>query len=133
MKVLQKGKTTTTSTISMTPEILISCLQFIQNHRGTEILDYYAKKYEISKYYSGFNAHPLFEDLMIFTIDSGNVIESRETKTKENTQVKYRQQNNITDEKLWQILEEIKKKFIGQEEVVEDIFYNIVNNQKMVI
>lgn len=36
-------------------------------------------------------------------------------------------------DKLWDILEEIKAKFIGQERAVEDIFYNIVNNQRMIL
>ncbi len=32
---------------------------------------------------------------------------------------------------LWQILEDILKKFIGQEETTENLFYNIVNNQQL--
>ena len=32
---------------------------------------------------------------------------------------------------LWQILDDILKKFIGQEETVENLFYNIVNNQQL--
>ncbi len=32
---------------------------------------------------------------------------------------------------LWQILDEILKKFIGQEETAENLFYNIVNNQQL--
>ena len=31
----------------------------------------------------------------------------------------------------WDILEDLKRKFIGQEEAAEDIFYNIVNNQEL--
>lgn len=36
-------------------------------------------------------------------------------------------------EDLWTILDEVMAKFIGQEQAVEDIFYNIVNNQRMVL
>lgn len=36
-------------------------------------------------------------------------------------------------DKLWDILDEIMAKFVGQEEAVENIFYTIVNNQRMAL
>ncbi len=36
---------------------------------------------------------------------------------------------DLESEELWTILDDIKVKFIGQERTVEDLFYNIVNNQ----
>ena len=38
---------------------------------------------------------------------------------------------DLDSEELWSILDEIKAKFIGQERAVEDLFYNIVNNQDL--
>ena len=37
---------------------------------------------------------------------------------------------NIDDD-VWNILDTIKNKFVGQEEVAENLFYNIVNNQRL--
>ena len=39
---------------------------------------------------------------------------------------------DLDSEELWSILDDIKAKFIGQERAVEDLFYNIVNNQNIV-
>jgi len=38
---------------------------------------------------------------------------------------------DFEDEKIWDILDEIQKKFIGQETAAEYLFYNIVNNQQL--
>ena len=38
---------------------------------------------------------------------------------------------DLDSEELWSILDDIKAKFIGQERAVEDLFYNIVNNQDL--
>lgn len=39
----------------------------------------------------------------------------------------------LEDEKIWSILDEIQKKFIGQEVATEYLFYNIVNNQQLAL
>lgn len=38
---------------------------------------------------------------------------------------------DFDDEKIWDILDDIQKKFIGQETAAEYLFYNIVNNQQL--
>ncbi len=38
---------------------------------------------------------------------------------------------NVDDEKIWSLLDDIQKKFIGQETAAEYLFYNIVNNQQL--
>lgn len=40
--------------------------------------------------------------------------------------------SNIYNEDVWNILDDIQKKFIGQESVSADLFYNIINNQRLV-
>ena len=51
-------------------------------------------------------------------------------------------QNNVTsyknklefyDETIWYNLDDIQRKFIGQEQVTEFLFYNIVNNQRLAL
>lgn len=36
-------------------------------------------------------------------------------------------------DKIWSILDDIQKKFVGQETAAEDLFYNIVNNQQLAL
>ena len=43
---------------------------------------------------------------------------------------KSKKRDNI-DDSVWHLLDEIQKKFIGQEEAAEGLFYNIVNNQEL--
>ena len=38
----------------------------------------------------------------------------------------------VIDENVWKLLEVIKTKFIGQEALAEDLFYNIINNQHLI-
>lgn len=38
----------------------------------------------------------------------------------------------VIDENVWKLLEVIKTKFIGQEALAEDLFYNIINNQYLI-
>ncbi len=48
-------------------------------------------------------------------------------------ELKKRELEYFESDEIWDILEDIKRKFIGQEDAVEDLFYNIVNNQRMVL
>ena len=41
------------------------------------------------------------------------------------------QEVKIEEEQLWQLLDEIKAKFIGQEDVCEKLFYNLLTNQML--
>jgi len=38
---------------------------------------------------------------------------------------------DFDSDSIWELLDEIQKKFIGQEQVTEELFYNIVNNQQL--
>lgn len=40
---------------------------------------------------------------------------------------------DFDDEKIWSIVDDIQKKFIGQETAAEYLFYNIVNNQQLAL
>lgn len=60
-------------------------------------------------------------------------------KDEEKNQIDEKEQKRLDElaylesDEIWQILDEIKLKFIGQEQAVEDIFYNIINNQRMIL
>ncbi len=41
------------------------------------------------------------------------------------------QEIDYNDESVWAILDDIKRKFIGQETAAEELFYNIINNQQL--
>lgn len=41
--------------------------------------------------------------------------------------------SSFDGDKVWSILDDIQKKFIGQEIAAEDLFYNIVNNQQLAL
>lgn len=134
----------------ITPEIIVSCLNITEN---SEILDLFKRKYNIK--IAHFRYHPLFEALKnynlinnknnnsnrhnkmfpsIFDIKSINhlMLDIDEENTKKETEEEKKSTLiDIEDEKTWSILEEIQKKFIGQEITTEGLFYNIINNQQI--
>lgn len=136
----------------ITPEVIIGSLKFV-SLSGSKILDYYANKYNVSNHILGFNDHPLFN-----AIDNYNELNDSVTKknspNKNNvglgstlfdffpqteTALKSKEQPkkvklksvDVKNESVWLILDNIKKKFIGQEETAEGLFYNIINNLQL--
>lgn len=63
----------------------------------------------------------------LIPIDNGKL----DSKFLEEEQVQEEKIIDSKDDKIWDLLDEIKQKFIGQEETVEGLFYNIVNNQQL--
>lgn len=125
----------------VTPELIIRALPYSTD---SDILRYFAEEYDIS---SGMiYDHPLFEELKEYNYTNGSLTEKilemnyinpivnkphYTYKIQETPQrVKNRKQKKI-DDNVWQLLDEIQNKFIGQEEAAEDLFYNIVNNQQL--
>ena len=137
----------------ITPEVVINSLHFV-NLSGSNILDYFANKYNIEGCSLGFHDHPLFKALNIYTITDGSISgkdspkghfiispspslsgfsHNRRNVERPNEQLNKKQLSSINfyDENIWLLLDEIQKKFIGQEITVEELFYNIVNNQQL--
>lgn len=134
----------------ITPEVIVSSLQFI-SLSGSYILDYFAKEYDVSRSFLGFNEHPIFNALENYTLIDGSV--SKKDSPKRNNiglgsslfatsplkkgspkplpQTQKQQKTTKFDDSVWLLLDEIQKKFIGQEAAAEGLFYNIVNNQQM--
>ncbi len=132
----------------VTPEVVISSLQHVRLS-GSEILEYYKYKYNLKSKGIFISEHPLFRALENYTLIDGSV--SKKDSPKGNNvglgsplfatsplkigdsipliQLQKKQKIVKFDESVWQILDEIQKKFIGQEVAAEGLFYNIVNNQ----
>ena len=132
----------------ITPEIIISSLQYI-NLNGSKILDYFALKYDITGSFFGFNSHPIFEAFRNYILMDGSIGKRETNKRSYNdssslfTEFTENYDNPKLDENkiksndfdndyVWETLESIQKKFIGQEKAVEDLFNNIINNQQLV-
>lgn len=86
-----------------------------------------ALKFDIRPTYHGFS--PRFKnetEEALIKDDDKNIIDEVEQKRLD--ELAYWESDDI-----WEILDEVMAKFIGQEQFVEDIFYNIVNNQRMIL
>ena len=134
----------------VTPEVVISSLPLI-SLSGSEILEHYKNKYNLKSGVFSFSQHPFFRALENYTLIDGSV--SKKDSPKGNNVglgsslfatsplkkgdpkplIQTQKQKKVTkfDESVWQLLDEIQKKFIGQEVAAEGLFYNIVNNQQL--
>ena len=132
---------------NITPELMVSKLNHVSN-----ILDYLGNKYLINSI-----IHSNFFATIDEIIRSKDIIEVNEKKSinrlldsewlspnksnhdslevnEDSNSIKNR--DNVDDIKndengFWDILDKIQKKFIGQEVVAEELFYNIINNQEL--
>lgn len=132
----------------VTPEVVISSLQHI-SLSGSNILEYYKDKYNLKSCGIFISEHPLFRALENYTLLDGSV--SKKDSPKGNNvglgsslfatsplkkgdpkpliQTQKQQKTVKFDDSVWQLLDEIQRKFIGQEVAAEGLFYNIINNQ----
>jgi len=134
----------------VTPEVVISSLQHI-SLSGSKILEYYKDKYNLKSGGTYISEHPLFRALENYTLIDGSV--SKKNSPKRNNvglgssllatspvkkgdpipliQTQKKKKLTKFDDSVWQLLDDIQKKFIGQEVAAEGLFYNIVNNQQL--
>lgn len=118
---------------------------------GSDILNYLCRKYQLKEIY--LCDHPSFEAVKTSIFAKGYLEEKELSKNKlprninvnslfdlskiqlQKPEIVESYDNDTTldldDDKVWSILDEIKEKFIGQENACEDLFYNIVNNQQL--
>lgn len=127
----------------ITPELIISSLQ-LSGDKSYNILLYYSYNYWEYKDTLSFYDHPFFSVLEDYIFDNGLAYSERVNEQKqekempkmtveENLDFEIEENNDFTiDNKTWKLLEEIKKKFVCQEDVVEGLFYNIINNQELI-
>lgn len=148
---IMKEKSTFYDINFITPEVIIWCLGEVTINES-DILNYFCAKYDIG---SGmwFHDHPLFKALKNYNLINGSISEKNFSKgnnldnsssmfdfspkkqsmymPKEQPQKSKLTSTDFNADSIWLILDEIQKKFIGQEEAVEGLFYNIVNNQQL--
>ena len=133
----------------ITPELIVSMMRYYYT-TGSEILEYYAEQYNISLNSNPFSSHNLFKALDSYTELDGSISEKSSSdigiknidynptnftgefkKEKIDMEPKKTESDFELNKDVWHFLDEIKIKFVGQEVVVEDLFYNIVNNQQL--
>ena len=134
----------------VSPAVIVSCLRYV-SLSGSNMLDCYWKKYRTNSI--DFSSHPFFKSLQSYALMSGSISLIDKSKNgnqhpisilldgispeKRKEKLGYLERPtelsnvNFSDEDVWGILDEIQKKFIGQEMAVEGLFYNIVNNQQL--
>lgn len=134
----------------VTPEVVISSLKHV-SLSGSKILEYYKDNYNLKGGCIFISEHPLFRALENYTLIDGSV--SKKDSPKGNNvglgsslfatsplkkgdpkpliQTQKQQKTVKFDDSVWQLLDEIQRKFIGQEVAAEGLFYNIINNQQL--
>lgn len=127
----------------ITPEVIVESLQY-SNLIKSDILDYFARKYNLSKLFSD---HPIFKALENYNLENGSISDKgnkigpgssvfaasplKKGNLKPLIQTKGQKKTTKIDDSVWLLLDDIQKKFIGQEGAAEGLFYNIVNNQQL--
>lgn len=134
----------------ITPEVIMSCLDGVTIN-GSDILNYFGNKFGIKVMW--FHEHPLFKALENYNLINGSISKKDFSKgnnlgnssslfaffpktqsiPKSKEQPKKAKLTSIDfgNDSVWLILDDIQKKFIGQEVAAEGLFYNIVNNQQL--
>lgn len=120
------------------PEVIISFLGGVDVN-GSKILNYFGKKYLDINYFSD---HPLFKVIKMSIKIDGCAVEIRPGDKRVNhlnKEVNSNDKNSgisplidFNDDSVWELLDTIQGKFIGQEEASEYLFYNIINNQQLI-
>ncbi len=148
MTFIRRGLSFNTVNV-ITPEVIVKSLHFHLD-LGSDILEHFAKQHNIYGGALGFGDHPIFKAVDNFCVLNGFISDkSRDQNKVESssplfepspseigipqplTQTQGKQEVKKINERVWQKLDAIKKKFIGQESIVEELFYNIVNNQQL--
>lgn len=136
--------TTSYKVNSITPEVIVYYLSspFLET---SEILSYFAVNYRLNRI--GLWQHPLRKALEKFCLRNDTISKNTPCEKFAKRDPAYplfgfpdypktefpkkEKPLDLKDEKVWLLLDEIQKKFIGQEEAAEGLFYNIINNQQL--
>lgn len=144
-----KEKTLFKNVNIITPEVIVWCLGQVTIN-GSNILNYFSYEHGLGLW---FYDHALFKALENYNLMDGSISEKGKSENNNkgtgsfspfklspqryNTSKTYEQKKKIPavmnsyDDDIWLLLDEMQKKFIGQEQAVENLFYNIVNNQQL--
>ena len=140
----------------ITPEIIYYCLGF-KTKTNSKVLDYLYNTCNIQT--TMVFEHPSFEAAKNLAITKGDLERKKVPERNIDFPIIFRGHDHINitkkdlepfektisspekskldidfdDEKIWSIVDDIQKKFIGQETAAEYLFYNIVNNQQLAL
>ncbi len=96
---------------------------------GKKILAVNSTSEQISKVYASLTKSE--RDILVEFVRSEKTKRKNKSYTESLDNDKREKGKNNEEEHLWEMLDEIKKKFIGQEDVCEQLFYNILSNQML--
>lgn len=131
----------------VTPEVIVDSLS---GGLGKKVLECFFRQFVSKEWGLILSNHLLFKALRNYSLSNGNITEKNNNNDFEDDYYKSmlnylnlnhlstaakeepeKEDMTVADEQLWKALEEIKGKFIGQENAAEALFYNIVNNQEL--
>lgn len=136
LKSMGQKKSNTHIIKKITPEVIF-CFFNSSIVLESNILNYLIKACNIPEQ----KLHNSFRAIEVYTFLSEIVEEKplelndkmRDLKKFQNNVISYKNKLEFYDETIWYNLDNIQRKFIGQEQVTEFLFYNIVNNQRLAL
>ena len=136
LKSMGQKKSNTHIIKKITPEVIF-CFFNSSIVLESNILNYLIKACNIPEQ----KLHNSFRAIEVYTFLS-EIVEEKPLELNDKMSDLKKFQNNVTsyknklefyDETIWYNLDDIQRKFIGQEQVTEFLFYNIVNNQRLAL
>ena len=136
LKSMGQKKSNTHIIKKITPEVIF-CFFNSSIVLESNILNYLIKACNIPEQ----KLHNSFRAIEVYTFLS-EIVEEKPLELNDKMSDLKKFQNNVTsyknklefyDESIWDNLDDIQRKFIGQEQVTEFLFYNIVNNQRLAL
>ena len=118
----------------ITPYVILSSIEAVYSGEEVNIFNYLLCKYNIDAY--DFSDLSIFKALDSYLVSSNSVvdynIDNYFDKEEGNGSVPVvrtsLEKEVVVDDIVWDLLDEVLGKFVGQEEYVKDLFYNILNN-----
>ena len=129
------------SVLEISPEFIYYLLR--KSVAGSDIIIFFFESLKEQLNYSGFASysHPSFKAVRQYLIFTHQIQFKKPTlqndfsfwDEEDEVNLEEKRKNLFTKKhtELWTLLEEIKKKFIGQERLVEDLFYTMIYNQDL--
>lgn len=129
------------SVLEITPEFIYYLLR--KSVAGSDVVIFFFESLKEQLNYSGFipHSHPSFKAVSNYLVFNHQIQFKKSTikndfsfwDEEDEVNLEVKRQNLFTKKhtELWSLLEEIKKKFIGQERLVEELFYTMIYNQDL--
>ena len=129
----------------ITPMVIVNFMSSLTIN-GSDILNRFYRELAKTNHY--FQDHPIFNAIQNYNLLNGSIREEGRQKDdsfedtsftgesrfliKNKSEKKNDVSLDLKSENIWKILDDVQKKFVGQELAAEGLFYNIINNQRIV-